>query len=249
MSTLKGCRVFVLGITLGLFELAHAGPTAEEILYRADAARGDTSATMVLKVTITSIRPDEKDRVGKYEVLVKGIDRSLVKFLYPRSDAGKFLLTIDQDMWFYIPNTRKPIRISPLQRLMGDASNADLAKLYFSRDYIPTLIGEEKIEQADCYVLELKARNTKISYQKITYWVAKENYQPVKADYYVLSGKLLRTVRYTDYKQTVGVLTPTRLIIDDLVKPGHQTVMTYETIERKNLPDKLFNYEYLTRAQ
>src|SRR5947209_5031724 len=114
---------------------------AAAILRRVDAFRNPLES-FVLDVQLTSFRNDSSETSG-FRVYGQGSDKSLVEFRSPASEQGRYLLMLRDAMWMYMPNTSRPIRISPLQRLMGEASNGDVARTNYTVDYTAQLAGDE----------------------------------------------------------------------------------------------------------
>jgi outer membrane lipoprotein-sorting protein len=185
---------------------------------------------------------------GKFDVTVKGNNRTLVKFL--NADVkGQYLLMVDDDMWIYMPNTRKPIRITPLQRLMGDASNGDVARTRYAEDYAARLLREESFGGTLCYVLELNAKRDGATYKRIEYWVTKETNRPKRAEIYLTSGKHYKTIGFDTYEEILGRPLLTKMTITDRLRNGRSTIMKYEAYGPKDLPDKYFNKDYLEKLK
>src|SRR5512138_3947325 len=69
--------------------------------------------------------------------------RSLLRFVAPPRDANKLMLKSGNDLWFYDPASHASIRLSPQQRLLGQAANGDVVTVNLARDYRATLLGEE----------------------------------------------------------------------------------------------------------
>jgi outer membrane lipoprotein-sorting protein len=216
---------------------------AAEILRRADAYRNPYSS-FVVNVDVTSYR-GQRSETWQFRVYGKEGDKSLVEFVAPAEEAGKYLLMLREAMWIYIPNTSRPIRISPLQRLMGDASNGDVARSSYSVDYEAEAGGEERVDGRDTLVLDLKARDADISYGRVKLWVAKENALPVQAEYYVESGKLMKRVYFREVTTVDGKPMITGVDIQDAVRPGQHTFMRYSKLQAKQVPEKMFNKNYL----
>jgi len=229
-----------------LFPLNLFGLTADEIVERADRIRNPGQSYYVL-AQITSIRPDAEEKVEQYEVFVKGRDKTAVKTIYPKMQRGRNLLMRGYDLWFYLPNIRKPVRISLQQRLLGQVSNGDIARADFSGDYKASILRTELIDGIEYYVLNLLARNRKVTYHKILYWVNKNDYHPLKTEFYTLSDKLLKTCHFTEYKFVAGDFRPVKMVIEDNLLIGHESILEYFKIERRNFPDKIFNKNYLDK--
>src|SRR5512135_560403 len=154
-------RLCKFAVWLFLFPLATApaqtgNPSADQILELSDMSRNGWDSYGV-RTTIQNFEDGTLKDEGTFDVTIKGMNKTLVKFL--NADVkGQYLLMVDDDMWIYMPNTRKPIRITPLQRLMGNASNGDVARTRYAQDYAAKLEREEVLNGTRCYVLELRAR-------------------------------------------------------------------------------------------
>lgn len=225
--------------------------TADEILKRADRVRG-AGKSVVIEAIISSVKPEKENITGEFEILSKYQEKkTLVKFLFPPRDKGKFFLMLGDDFWIYLPNTRKPVRISPLQRLLGNASYSDIARPTYGGDYYAEFLRMEKSENKECFVLELKAKNKKVAYHRVIYWVQKENFHPIKANFYTFSGKLMKTAFFKgyEYKPHLKQSTPTRLVIIDQIMRDSETIIEYTKIEPRKIPDKLFSRDYLRRMR
>jgi hypothetical protein len=44
-----------------------------------------------------------------------------------------------------------------------------------------------------------------------------------------------------------GKIRPTRLVMDDALHAGEQSILEYEAMELRELPDKMFTKEYLKK--
>jgi outer membrane lipoprotein-sorting protein len=181
--------------------------------------------------------------VSRYHVSGKGSDRSLVEFTYPQSERGKSLLMLRDAMWIYMPDTSRPIRISPLQRLAGQASNGDVARTSFTIDYNPQSVAED----GEAYVIDLVAKDPAVAYNRVKLWVDKTTYQPLRADFYVVSGKLIKRAWYREYGEMAGHRVVKMVEIEDLLRPGNRTVMRYAALQAKDNPDRMFVKESMGR--
>src|ERR1700758_4293105 len=106
--------------------LASAAPNPLQILKEVDAFRNPYNSFEV-DITLRSFSNDKETDTWNMKVSGRDGDKSLVEFVSPAIEKGKYLLMLRDAMWIYLPNTSRPLRISPLQRLMGDASNGDVA--------------------------------------------------------------------------------------------------------------------------
>jgi outer membrane lipoprotein-sorting protein len=212
---------------------------ATSLLTRSDEFRNPLGS-FAIDVELTSYDGAKTD-TSKFRVYGKGSDRSVVEFMAPATEKGKFLLMLRDAMWIYMPSTSRPIRISPLQRLMGQASNGDVARTSFTTDYLAKSASEE----GQAWVLELEAKDPSLSYKRVRLWIDRTSFEPVRADFYVASGKLLKRAHYRKYTMMAGRRVLTDVEIEDLVRPGRRTLMHYANLAERNNPDKMFTKDSL----
>src|SRR3712207_6819670 len=120
------------------------------MLARSDAYRNSLESFSI-DIDLTSYEGTSSES-SKFRVYGKGSDRSVVEFVAPGTEKGKYLLMLRDAMWIYMPSASRPIRISPLQRLMGQASNGDVARTSFTVDYAAIAVAED----AGTWVLDLE---------------------------------------------------------------------------------------------
>lgn len=221
---------------------------AREILARADEIRFPAEGFQV-DVDITSTSPNAEPESRKYRVLSKGNENTVVMILEPASERGQILLMKGRDLWVFMPDVAQPIRLGLAQRLTGQVANGDLARANFSGDYTPRILGSERLDGQDYHVLELTAVDRGVTYHRVLLWVNKTNHRPHKAEFYSLSNRLLKTCSYEDFRPMAGRTRPTRLVMEDALKPGHVSVMRYGQMRLRDLPDRVFTKEYLKRLQ
>jgi len=226
-------------------ERSHPDPL--KLLEQADVSRNGWDAFEVMTVIRNYVDGELKDE-GSFDTYIKGADRTLVKFM-DVDVKGQYLLMLDDAMWIYMPNTRKPIRITPLQRLLGNASNGDVARTRWAGDYDATFKGEEEVDGVQCYILDLAARSEGATYNRVTLWVRKEDSRPRKAEIYLSSGKHYKTIFYDTFGVVHGRLLLTQMTIIDRLREGSKTVMTFTGYTPKEIPEKWFNKDYLEKLR
>lgn len=247
-KALPVCLPLAAGVVLcgPLPAAAQPVPSAQEIVLRADEARFPREAFEVLINirTMDSGRPKEE---RLYKVLSKGNDNTIVMTLQPASERGQILLMKGRDLWMFLPRVSQPVRLSLAQRLIGQVSNGDIARANFAGDYKAKLLASEKLGNEMAYVLDLVAVDRSVTYQRVRYWVSKAAFRPLKAEFYSLSDRLLKSCEYRDYKQLSGKLRPTRLVMTDALNKGEQSLLDYSAMKPRELPDHVFTKEYLRR--
>lgn len=226
---------------------AQTVPDADALLKKSDESRAAWDSYQVMTVIKNYDEKGLKEE-GKFEVMNKGTEKTLVRFLNA-DEKGQFLLVYGDAMWMYMPNTKKPIRITPLQRLLGNASNGDVARTRYYGYYNAKFLREDKLNSIKCNVLLLTAKNDGATYQKIEYWLSKEDTQPQKAEIYLSSGKHYKSIYYDKYSESNGKMLLDQLSITERLQPGKRTTMTFSNYQPKELPERIFNKDYLEKMK
>lgn len=219
---------------------------AREIVERADAVRFPSESFQV-DVTVESTSGGETLEPRVYRVSSKGNENTIVQTLAPANERGQNMLMRGRELWIFMPSVSQPVRLSLSQRLTGQVANGDLARANFAGDYDPTLVGSETIDGDEYHVLELVAARRGVTYPKVKYWVRKSNLHPFKAEFYSVSGRLLKTCSYEAFEKLGAQVRPTRLVMTDALKPADVSVMKYSNLRLVELPDRFFTKDYMKR--
>jgi outer membrane lipoprotein-sorting protein len=223
-------------------------PIARSIVEKADHVRFPVEPFEVA-VTITSSGSDESGDVRRYRVLAKGHENSIVMTTEPASDRGQILLMKGRDLWIFLPAVSQPVRLSMSQRLTGQVANGDLARANFAGDYTAKLLRTEGSEKDAVHVLELTANDRGVTYHRVLYWVRQANFWPVKAEFYSVSERLLKTCLYQNYKMMAGRERPTRLVMQNALIKDEESVLDYSSMRLRELPDRMFTKDFLKRIE
>ncbi len=216
-----------------------AAPDPDALLKQFDSLRNGWNS-YVVRVSIRNYEEGKQDEEHLFEVYQKGTEKSYVEFLSPR-EKGQHLLMLGDDMWIYLPDTSRPIRITPLERLTGNASNGDVARTHYATDYTAVFLRTEMVNGVNCHLLELTARRKGSTYRRILLWLRASDGRPVKADFFAVSGKQLKSATYDRYQEVNGQLMLRRMTIYDHVRKGSHSVMEYLQFTQRSLPDRMFH--------
>jgi hypothetical protein len=220
-----------------------AAPDANAILKASDQARGGGLPGIVWDIKLLSRDGEKTDEPQR--ILVKAVDESSVaETQEPARFKGSKILQVDRNMWLTKPGLSKPIPISPRQRMSGQASNGDIAATNYAKDYEAVTGATEKLDGEDCYVLDLTAKHKRATYDKIRYWVSVERMVGVKAEFYSVSGKLLKTARF-EYNNSIehqGKRIPfvSKMTIRDALIDA-ETTMEFGTVKVKKIAASEFD--------
>lgn len=253
MKSLMTFSALCIGLALGLTltNPLQAAETAESLLKSADRARGAAYKVggLTWNADIETIEDGQSSKVN-YLIRVKG-DNALAEATAPARNKGEMMLFNDRMLWFFKPGLKKPVSISPRQKLMGQAANGDIASTHYARDYDGTLVGEDTVKGVKAWRLELKAKAKNVTYDRIRYWVSQKDRVGIKAEFLTVGGDLFKTAEF-EYKNSMTTSEGTYpfvsfMTITDALTPTNQTKFKYNNPKIQALPDTLFNVNNLVR--
>jgi outer membrane lipoprotein-sorting protein len=235
----------LVGLMLCLVALPAAAIDGQQILQKVD--RNLEPETYESYRQLTDIQPDGSKKVSVLYTLKKGRDKVVALFLAPASDKGRVTLRLADNMWLYMPDVGRPIRITSLQSVTGSIfNNADILRIDYTAEYNV----EAADEQKDAYLLSLKAKTGEVAYDKLKMWVDKQALLPVTIECYAASGLLLKTLRFGNVKDFgVGIRRPATLETDSPLYKGYKSVMQWSGLKKREFPDEIFTLNYLPRVQ
>lgn len=222
-------------------------PPAIDLLTKADAYR-QVDEDSSLKIRLVSEASNEPTRESTLTVLLKEVDKALI-FSSSGASASQTILMTDDGVWVKLAHTSKVIRITPIQRLLGQASYGDVGRLRWVKDYSVEYQSDvpQKLDGVDVWALSLSSLTKHSVYAKITLYVAQDDGRPVQAAFHLSSGKLFKTA-FFDRPQKIGdrmMIRRTRFV--DALVSGNCTEMIIDDIQPKTLADRLFTQESLAQ--
>ncbi|RJX33593.1 MAG: outer membrane lipoprotein-sorting protein, partial [Desulfurivibrio sp.] len=150
------------------------------------------------------------------------------------------------NMWLYIPNVGKPLRITSLQSVVGGIfNNSDILRLDYGVEYN----AERITDNGDTYLLDLKAKTTAVAYDRLKMTVDAKSLLPTSIECYAVSGMLIKTLHYSKTQDFGdGLLRPSVLETDSPLHQGYRSVMIYAAIKKRELADEVFTLNYLSKV-
>lgn len=238
----------------GLLLLLLAGPALvppafgmdpEAILRSVDRNLEPESYEMYRK--LINIEPDGNSKEFILYSVKKGKDKLVAVFLSPASEKGRSTLRLGDNMWLYIPEVGKPIRITSLQSVIGGVfNNADILRLDYGVEYA----AESAEEIGESYLLSLKARTDAVAYDRLKMWVDKMPLLPTKIEAYAASGLLIKTLHFKDIQKfDDGIVRPATVETDSPLYKGYKSVMLYAAVKKREVPDEVFTLNFLPRVE
>ncbi len=232
----------------GLKSTANPNPTVNELMQSLDEFRGYKDQGFQFKIRNISYRGNRDPRENSLSIQVLN-EQSLVRFEAPVREKGRAMLKEGDNIWLYIPGTRKVIRVAPSQRLLGEASNADVVGTNFTQDYNGKVLGEVKVDGQSLWLLELSANSISAPYARVKVWLeSAPPYKPNKSEFYTRSGKLLKTAFYKEFKHYDGQEKVHKLLLVDAVMKENYTWMKFDDYEKVELQPAQFQKSALTQA-
>jgi hypothetical protein len=232
-----------------LYLILAAGPAwgldGNAILAQVDRNMAPDSYEMYRK--LINQEPDGSRKEFVLYTAKKGRESMIALFLAPPTDLGRTTLRLGDNMWLYIPEVGKPLRITSLQSVVGGIfNNSDLMRLEFSTEY--DVQGIE--EQGEEYLLDLKAKTGAVAYDQLKMRVDRKLLLPTVIEAYAASGMLLKTLRYKKVKDYGnGLVRPSVMETDSPLYQGYKAVMLFAKIQPREFPDEVFSLNYMPRTQ
>ena len=219
-----------------------------EILKKVDRNLEPESSESLRK--LINVEPDGRKKEFVLYTVRKGRDQVVGLFLAPESDKGRATLRQGDNMWLYIPEVGKPMRITSMQSVTGGVfNNADILRIDYTAEYNVEALAEEKDKERDQHLLTLKAKTGEVAYDKLKMWVDKKALLPVTIECYAASGMLIKTLHFKDIKDFGGgVKRPATVETDSPLFKGFKSVMIYGQIKKREFPDEVFTLNYLPRV-
>ena len=216
-----------------------------EILKKVDANLQPESFESYRK--LINIEPNGAKREFLLYTLKKGHDKIVSLFLSPASEKGRATLRLSDNMWLYIPNVGKPVRITSLQSVVGGVfNNADIMRLDYNVEYNVKNLEQKPNE----YLLDLKAKSGTVAYDQVKMSVDKKTLVPSRIECYAATGLLIKTLYLKENKPfDDNTLRPSVIETDSPLYKGYQSVMVYAKVKKRIVSDEVFTLEFLPKVE
>ncbi|HFE64812.1 MAG TPA: outer membrane lipoprotein-sorting protein [Caldithrix sp.] len=195
---------------------------ADQIIKKVNDLMNQETVYGTMKMTI--VTTSGKKRTFEYESWSKDKgEKNLIRYTKPARVKGQAMLMLNNadDIWAYFPRTKRVRKLAThakKQKMQGsDFTYEDMGSgNAFITDFTAKRLKDEKMEDYDCYKIELTRKKESSShYSRIIMWVIKKNFVPVVLDYYDEDDPSLclkRLVQY-DIKDIDGIPTGMKIIM------------------------------------
>jgi len=142
-------------------------------------------------------------RAQRWRVRARENGDARVEGVSPK-ELGRAVLVLGDQMWLLLPNAKRPVQVSPAQRLLGPAAGGDIARTRFAEDYAVRTLGVGTLEGQAVWLLDLEAKRKSLTHRTARLAVAKVDARPLQADFFLASGKAARTVKFAPLGSAAG---------------------------------------------
>ena len=242
----------IMAATWAATPVAHAQePAGRDIIERVERLLWGSTVQGQYDMTITTPR---WQRTLTLRVWIERPRRSFVRILSPAKEAGIGSLRIGADMWNYLPNVERVVKIPPsmmLQPWMGsDFTNDDLVKeSSILEDYRHKLLGTASVDGQEAYQVEATPKpEAAVVWGRVLYSVRKGDFMPLKQEYFSERGELVRLLSFSEVRKLGGRTLPTRWEMRPLAKPGNlTTVLLKDAVFDRPVDEAVFTQSHLQK--
>jgi hypothetical protein len=218
---------------------------ANELLKQVDRNLAPISYESYRK--LVNIEPNGRKKEFVLFTIKKGLDKVASLFISPASDKGRSTLRLEDNMWLYIPNVAKPVRITSLQSVVGGVfNNADILRLDYADEY--DAIKFEDLGKE--YLLQLKAKTKTVAYDRLKMWVDKDRVSPTRVECLTEASMLIKTLYFKDIKDFGGgIVRPAVVETDSPLYKNYKSVMIFANVRTRDFADEVFTLTFMPKLE
>ncbi len=249
-------RPALLMILLMLFVMSFAYseelPDIEEIIERVDRLYRSSTSQGVIEMMIVT---ENWSRNLSMDIWSEGMDKTFIHITFPKKDAGISTLRLDDEMWNFFPKINKVMKVPPSMMMsswMGsDFTNDDLVKeSSMLHDYSHKLLEPEDNDPDHYYVELLPKKDIPTVWGRIVIKVRKEDFIPVREDYYDEKGKKMRVMTLKEITMFGDKKIPAVIELIPLNKENQKTVVRYKDLKfDEKLDEGIFTLRNLQKRR
>jgi len=251
MKQLKIIALSCMGLISGL---AAQSQDARDIIRKADEKmQGEKTSQSTMTMTI--VRPTWQREIT-FKSWTMGREHSLALVTAPAKEKGQTFLKRENEMWNWNPTINRLIKLPPSMMSQGwmgsDFSNDDLLKeSSIVVDYTQTIIGDEEVDNWECYKIELiPLEDAAVVWGRIVKWISKEEFLQMKSEYYDEDDYLIKTELAYDIKTMDDRVIPSRFELIPEEEEGHRTVVVMdEIVFNKSIPESFFSQQNMKKVR
>ena len=203
---------------------------------------------------LINIEPDGSKKEFVLYTLKEGKENVAALFLSPSSEKGRATLRVGENMWLYIPNVGRPMRITSLQSVTGGVfNNADILRVDYQAEYDAVSLENmtEKSSQGHKLLkLNLKAKTGAVAYDRLEMIIDAKLKSPVYIRAIAASGLLIKTIYFKKIKDFGGgIKRPAVVETDSPLYKGYKSIMIFAKVKARKLAHEVFTIDYMNRLE
>lgn len=187
------------------------------------------------EITMTIERPRYTREIG-LRAWALGDDFSLVLVTSPARDEGTAFLKRKSEIWNYIPNVDRVIKLPPsmmAQSWMGsDFSNDDLVRdSSLLNDYDHKIVRTEKYNERKSWVIEMTPHSdAAIVWGRVKIWVCQNDFIQLRTENFDQNNQLAQILEFKNIRKIGGRTLPTRMVMSPQDK-DQRTILEYQKLD------------------
>ncbi|MBT4527975.1 MAG: outer membrane lipoprotein-sorting protein [Deltaproteobacteria bacterium] len=203
---------------------------------------------------LINIEPDGSKKEFVLYTVKQDKEKVAALFLSPASEKGRATLRVGENMWLYIPNVGRALRITSLQSVTGGIfNNSDILRVDYQAEYNAVKIS--KTDQkgpsgSQLLQLDLKAKTGAVAYDKLEMLIDPKLKSPILIRAITVSGLLIKTIYFkkiTDFGQ--GIKRPAVVETDSPLYKGYKSIIIFAKMKPRELAAEVFTTDYMSRIE
>jgi hypothetical protein len=214
------------------------GSRADAWLKKADTYMNALDSELMVNVQIFEKEKLIKER--QYQVYTQNPRKTIVLF-HHQAEKGQKVLMKEHNFWMFLPRSKRGLRITPQQKLFGDAATGDITNIRWSDDYQGNV---NSCDETQCeLVLEKKRRGP--TYKKILLYLDKKNALPLTAKLHLNQHKVAKYAHYF-FRKTEDGYQISKIEYKNAIKKKQKTFVNFSNIIEKKTPSRWYTPSYLS---
>ena len=254
-------RVLILGAVMGVLLMTGRGwaqgLTADAIVAKANLASYYAGDDGLSDVAMTITDSQGRQRIREFRILRKDItdggEQKFYVYFEKPADVAKMVYMVwkhldrDDDRWLYLP------ALDLVRRIAASDKRSSFVGSHFVYEDVsgrnPEADTHELVsEDGDFYVLKNTPKDSQgVDFAYYTVQIRKDNFLPVKAEYYDDQEKLIRSIEALKVEDVQGYPTVVSSKAVDLLRGG-ETTMSFNNVRYDvGIGEDVFAERYLRR--
>jgi len=238
---------------------AAAADTGTDIMKKSQAAFLYSGKDFKARIQMKLVAQSGQERLRELTMLRKnfgepGGEQKYFMYFFLPADVKDMTFMVhkhpgrDADRWLFVPAISMVRRIAARDKsssfVGSDFSYEDVSGRNIDDD-THVLVKEEKVDAKECYMVKSTPRAADVNYSYKMSWIDKDNYLPLKEEYYDRKGDLYKTFTADEIKTIKGFPTVTKRTMKNALS-GHRTDVVFLKADYNlGIDDNLFSERFL----